>query len=112
MRGGEIFVPLVGAAPILDLARAVVEAHGTYLPGHICTGLRPGERLHETLISADEAANTYDRGGHYRIEPASCSWNEDRDPQGNSALVEAGFAYTSDTNPEQFTVEELRRLIA
>lgn len=123
MRGGEVFVPKVGSAPILDLASAVVEtplfwpATGTiapipYAPGHICTGLRPGERLHETLISADEAANTYDRGGHYRIEPASCSWNEDRDPQGNSALVEAGFAYTSDTNPEQFTVEELRRLIA
>ena len=68
MRGGETFVPVIGSAPILDLARAVVEANGTYAPGHIETGLKPGERLHETLISAEEGIDTRMVNGAYVIK--------------------------------------------
>jgi len=109
MQGGEIFVPKVPSAPILDLARAVVEGPGTYAPGHIETGLRPGERLHETLISEDEAAQTIDRGDVFVIEPQAPVW---RPPIPYGTVIRPMAAYRSDTNPKQCSVEQLRRLIA
>lgn len=109
MQGGEIFVPQVPSAPILDLARAVVETDGPYAPGHICTGLKPGERLHETLISDDEATHTVERDGRYVILPEAASWRD----EGRFAPTHGtGKAYRSDTNPSRYTVEGLRRLIA
>lgn len=110
MVGGEIFVPKVPSAPILDLARAVVEGNGTYAPGHIETGLRPGERLHETLISSDEARDTADMRTHYLIEPTERTWRTDKGWK-PALAVPAGFSYRSDNNPEQYTVEQLRDLI-
>ena len=109
MQGGEIFVPMAGAAPILDLARAVVEGAGTYAPGHGVTGLRPGERLHETLISADEARHTILRTGHYVIRPEAVTWG---DPILPGEPMPEGWTLRSDTNPVQLTVDDLRRMIA
>jgi UDP-N-acetylglucosamine 4,6-dehydratase len=109
MRGGEIFVPMIGSAPILDLARAVAMPCGdVYAPGHVVTGLRPGERLHETLISEDEARHTIERAGHYVIRPESVTWG---DPPLPGVLVPEGFTYRSDTNPRRLTVDTLRRMI-
>lgn len=109
MRGGEIFIPKCGSAAVLTLARAVAEqpAGSTYFPGHVGTGLLPGERRHETLISEDERALTIDRGTHYVIAPAAPSW-------GDVWPVAQGIdaPYRSDTNPEQLTVDDLRRMIA
>ena len=112
MRGGEVFVPLAGSAPILDLARAVVEQDGQpYAPGHVCTGLRAGERLHETLISPDEARTTYRRGDVYVIEPQYETWGRpvawDLTPPASD-----GFSYRSDTNPQRLSVAELKALVA
>ncbi len=109
MQGGEIFVPQVPSAPILDLARAVVETSGPYAPGHTCTGLKPGERLHETLISEDEAGHTVDRNGRFVILPQGATW---RDEGRYTPTHGIGTAYRSDTNPARYTVEGLRRLIA
>lgn len=114
MRGGEVYVPKCKAAPILDLARAVVEGHGTYAPGHVCTGLRRGEKLHELLISDDETSVTYDRGDVFVIEP-EVTW-DDVKPQHDlterlAHLTRPVAAYRSDTAP-RWTVEELRRMIA
>jgi UDP-N-acetylglucosamine 4,6-dehydratase len=109
MRGGEVFVPRIGAAPVLDLARAVVEANGTpYAPGHVVTGLRPGEKLHELLISSDEARHTHDTGTHYVIEPESRTW--DAVPPLAAPLVPEDFAYASDT-ARRLTVDEMRRML-
>lgn len=109
MQGGEIFVPKVPSASILTLARAVVETNGTYAPGHICTGLKPGERLHETLISEDEAKHTAEYNARYVILPENATWrNAGRD----TPTPGIGMAYRSDTNPQTYTVEQLRRLLA
>jgi UDP-N-acetylglucosamine 4,6-dehydratase len=109
MRGGEVFVSKVGSATVLDLARAVV-GPALYAPGHVETGLRPGERLHETLISQDEARNTYDAGGHYIIEPEARTWG-DVAPR-DLPRVPDDFSYRSDTNDQQLSVEQLREMIA
>ena len=106
MRGGEVFVPKIGAAPVLDLARALVEREGTYQPGHIETGLRAGEKLHELLIGSDEARSVTDHGTYYRIEPTR-TW-EDAVPGGGEPVPQ-GFSYSSETAP-QLSVERLRAM--
>ena len=109
MRGGEIFIPRVGSASVLDLARAVVERDGQpYAPGHVVTGLRPGERLHETLISEDEARHTVEQNGRYVILPENATWGDQTRPYAAVPIA----PYRSDTNPQQLTVAELRSMIA
>lgn len=122
MQGGDVFVPKVGSSSVLDLARAVVEIDGTpYTPGHVVTGLRPGERLHETLISEEEGPSTFDYGTHYVIESESPTWSTgsaltrmyarmEHDP--NSRPVRCSAAYRSDSNRQCLTVEELQAMIA
>lgn len=109
MRGGEVLVPKVGSATVLDLARAVV-GPALYAPGHVETGFRPGERMHETLISPDEGRHTFDAGTHYVIEPEARPWGEV--PPLNLPRMDEDFSYRSDTNPQQLTVEELRSMVA
>lgn len=109
MRGGEVLIPKVGAAPILTLAAAVAPGH----PYRV-TGLRRGEKLHETLVAEDEAPNTYDHGTHYVIEPDR-TWETDMKPQHDLAprypKVPAGFAYRSDT-AHPLTADQLRGMLA
>jgi len=104
MRGGEVFVPRIGAAPLATVAEAVA-------PGctHRVVGNRGAEKQHEELIGADEAPYTHDAGTHFVIEPAVVSW-EDRTPSPHPR-VRDGFRYTSDT-ARTLTVPELRRMIA
>lgn len=110
MRGGEVFIPKIGGSTILDLARAVVEVDGTYAPGHVCTGLRPGEKLHEGLVSEDEARSCWDHGTHYRIEPIR-TWEHPTGWRAHTNRVPDGWTYRSDT-AQRLTVEQLRRMIA
>jgi UDP-N-acetylglucosamine 4,6-dehydratase len=105
MRGSEVFIPKIGRANILELARAVAPDCNVNL-----IGLRPGEKLHETLITEDESRSTYDCGTHYVIEPDSRSWG-DVLPL-NAPKVPEGFSYRSDTNPQGFSPDELRKLVA
>lgn len=90
MRGGEVIVPKIGAASILDLAEAV--APGSRFRG---VGIRPGEKLHETLITEDESRTTYDAGTHFVIEPEGRTWG-DVAPL-TLPRVPVGFQYRSDT---------------
>ena len=106
MRGGEVFVPVIGGAPILDLARAVVETNGTYGPGHVCMGLRESEKLHETLVSDEEARHTYSHGSHLIIEPTTRTWGEQGTPNGEPLAA----GYHSHTGP-RLTVQQLRGMI-
>lgn len=105
MRGGEVFVGRVPSAPLLTLVEAVAPDAKMAV-----TGLRSNERLHETLISSDEAPYTYQAPGFYVIEPATRTWGT------VSALpypkVPADFTYRSDTNPYQLSVSEMRQLVA
>lgn len=103
MRGGEVFVPKIGRAWVTDLAEAVA-------PGapRTVTGLRPGEKLHETLITEDEARTTYDDGECYVMEPEAVTW-ETRPPS-SRPWVGPGFTYRSDRG-SMLTPEDLRRML-
>lgn len=104
MRGGDLFVPLIGAASILALAKAV----GPHC--HIREiGIRPGEKLHETLITDHEARSTYDAGSHYVIDSESRTWGDV--PPLPYPKVPADFSYRSDTVPP-LTHEQLLKMIA
>jgi len=104
MHGGEIFVPKIPSMKISDLAE-------TLAPGcerkHV--GIRPGEKLHEVLISEDEARHSVELEDMYVIQPAHAWW--DRAHWAGSRSLPDGFRYTSDTNPQWLSSAEMRKLI-
>lgn len=99
MRGGEVFVPKMPSMKITDLAEAIAPGVPTRI-----TGIRPGEKIHETLVTADESRHAVDCGDHFEIRPSFASWQADY--QGGDELP-PGFFYSSDTNPEWLDVAEL-----
>ncbi|MGH9529723.1 MAG: UDP-N-acetylglucosamine 4,6-dehydratase (inverting) [Terriglobales bacterium] len=104
MRGGEIFIPKIPSMKLIDMARAV--APGCELE---CIGIRSGEKLHEVLLSEDEARNTIETDDMYVVQPTHTWWQKGNWKQGR-ALPE-GFRYSSDTNPQWLTREGLFALI-
>lgn len=106
MTGGETFVPKAGAAPVVDVASAITPM---WRHKYLCTGLRAGEKLHETLISADEAERTIDVGGYYVIRPAHQTW-DDTFTQAYSH-VPANFSLRSDTTDHRLDMDALTRMV-
>ena len=106
MKGGEIFVKKIPSMNILDIAEAVAPGGKREI-----VGIRPGEKLHEQMISPEDAPHTYDCGDHYRILPAINNWSETEEMIGTGAKVPEGFSYASDTNSEWMTVDTLRAWI-
>jgi UDP-N-acetylglucosamine 4,6-dehydratase len=103
MRGGEIFVPKIPSMKIVDLASAMApEARQKVV------GIRPGEKLHEMMISADDARTTVDLGDRYAIEPAFAEYS--RRPFEGPSLAE-GFSYASDSNDEWLSGQALLALL-
>src|SRR5690554_5778965 len=105
--GGEIFVPKIPSYRIMDVAKAI---------GPDCEypiiGIRPGEKVHEEMITPSDSFYTYDLGKYFTILPATHKWKlEDFIAKFNAKLVPQGFAYTSGDNVEWETVESLRTLI-
>lgn len=105
--GGEVFIPRVPSMKIVDLARAI-EPDCTFK----IIGIRPGEKVHETLISGDESRNTKIDGDNYVILPQFFDTREVHCQYDKLSSVPEGFAYTSDTNQQWLTVEQLKRVIA
>ena len=110
MQGGELFVPKIPSARIVDLATALAPD----LPQRQ-VGIRPGEKLHEMMISRDDSPHTLEFAHHYVIAPAM-SFNQPCDysldglgEQGRP--VEPGFEYLSDSNPDYLDVAALRQLV-
>ena len=106
MEGGEIFVPKIPSTTIVDLATAIAPSAKQEV-----IGIRPGEKLHEEMISSHDSERTVDFGDRYAILPNRRAWG------GQSSAVEApslrqGFAYQSDTNDWFLSVEEIRELLA
>jgi UDP-N-acetylglucosamine 4,6-dehydratase len=96
MRGGEIFVPKIPSMRVVDMARAL--GGGCELRE---VGIRPGEKLHEVMVPADEASHTRDMEDHYVILPAFQHWEERRRPDDyGGAPVPEGFVYSSDRNTD------------
>ena len=99
MHGGEIFVPKIPSMKMTDLAEAMAPG----MPIKV-VGIRPGEKLHEIMISADDARGTVDLGDRYALEPAFVEYP--REPLSGAALEE-GFSYVSDTNSDWLTGDAL-----
>ena len=111
MHGGEVFVPKIPSARITDLAEAI----GPGLPIREI-GIRPGEKLHEVMVPADDARLTLDFPDHYVIQP-SISFNVHPDFSINATgergrPIDEDFEYNSGTNTWFLTVPEIRELIA
>lgn len=105
--GGELFVPKIPSYRIMDIAEAI----GPECEKKI-VGIRPGEKLHEEMISASDSYNTYDLGKYYVIYPKSLSSKlEELIDLYDAKKVEPGFHYDSKTNSEFETVGSLRKLI-
>jgi len=105
--GGELYVPKIPSYKILDVAEAI---------GPECkkmvTGIRPGEKVHEEMITASDSFYTYDLGKYYVIIPTMHSWKiEDFISRFNAVKVPYGFSYNSGENTEWETIESLRSLI-
>lgn len=105
MHGGEVFVPKIPSMTIKNLAEAV--APGCEIE---IIGIRPGEKLHEVLISEDEARHTVELEDRFVIQPVHPWWSEDNN--GGGRIIIDGFRYTSDHNPLAMTVTELKALVA
>lgn len=106
--GGEIFIPKIPSYRIVDVVKAIAPN----LP-LVEVGIRPGEKLHEEMITVTDAMNTIDLGPYYAILP-SVAFNhkyEDYVNHHNAVKVPEGFHYSSDTNTEWETVESMREKI-
>ena len=107
MEGGEIYVKKIPSMNIKDIAAAVApEAK------HEIIGIRPGEKLHEQMISAEDSHYTYEYAEHFKILPAIHSWHEDFERIKNGTRGPEGFVDSSDNNKEWMGVEALRQWIA
>ncbi len=105
--GGEIFVPKIPSYKIMDIAEAI----GPDCE-HKVVGIRPGEKVHEEMITPSDSFYTYDLGKYYTILPSRPKWKlDDFINAFNAEKVENGFAYNSGTNDDWETVESLRSLI-
>ncbi len=105
--GGEVFIPKIPSYKIMDIAQAI----GPDCE-HKIIGIRPGEKIHEEMITSSDSFFTYDLGKYYVIIPQTPSWNvEDFKNHFDASIVPEGFAYDSETNTQWETVESLRQLI-
>jgi UDP-N-acetylglucosamine 4,6-dehydratase/5-epimerase len=105
--GGELFVPKIPSYKVVDVATAI---------GPDCqqkeVGIRPGEKLHEEMITVSDAVNTYDIGKYYVILPQQTIFNRDKFIKHfNAKLVDPNFSYNSGDNEEWETTESLRELL-
>ncbi len=105
--GGELFVPKIPSYHIIDVAKAIAPNIE-----HRVVGIRPGEKIHEEMITTSDAFNTYDLGSYYAILPTVTNWKlEEFIDTFNAKKVPVGFSYNSGQNTHWVNAEELRKLI-
>lgn len=104
MRGGELYVPRIPSMHIMDLAAAIAPDSRT-----VEVGIRPGEKIHEEMISEDDARRTFRRDDRYVVAPTLALWGGYVDPVGEP--VDPTFSYRSDTNTEWLGIDELRTIL-
>jgi len=110
MRGGELFVPKIPSYKILDVAKAIAPDCKYEI-----VGIRPGEKLHEEMITETDALNSVEFEKYFVILPSTNLWNVDKfRKESNSSvgkMCEYGFSYNSSTNKDYLTVNDLKELI-
>lgn len=104
MRGGEVFVPKIPSMKVIDLAKAIAPEASLEI-----VGIRPGEKLHEVLISEDEARNTVENARMYIVRPPETLWERALDYEGNP--LADGFRFSSDSNPTWLDLAGIKRLV-
>ena len=104
MRGGEVFVPKIPSMKVIDLARAIAPNAEVSV-----IGIRPGEKLHEVLVSEDEARNTLERENMYVVKPPETLWERSLHYDGKP--LPEGFRYSSDTNEHWLDVEGIQKFV-
>ncbi len=108
MRGGEIFVPKIPSMAMPDLVQAMAPGAGVKV-----VGIRPGEKLHEIMVGADDARQTVDLGDRYAIEPSFVEYTRKPfGPEDGARPVDESFAYASDNNDDWLTPERLTAMLA
>jgi len=108
MKGGEVLVPKIPSMNIMDLARAIGPECRTEI-----VGVRPGEKLHEVMVPEDDARHTVEYEDSYAIMPSFHNWDATAYLNSNGGkLCAEGFRYSSDTNTQWLTVEQLRKMVA
>jgi UDP-N-acetylglucosamine 4,6-dehydratase len=107
MRGGEVFVPKIPSMNVMELARAIAPECRTEV-----VGIRPGEKLHEVLITEDDARNTVEYERHFAILPSFRGWGSQEAPadDGGRPCAES-FEYRSDKNTQWLAGDDLRRML-
>ena len=104
-KGGETFISKIPSFKITDLAEAM-------MPG--CKikeiGIRPGEKLHEIMVTTEDSFTTYEYDRHFIVYP-QMTWNNKQQPDMSGRKVEEGFSYSSGSNTEWLSVEQLRELL-
>ncbi|MBY9074498.1 UDP-N-acetylglucosamine 4,6-dehydratase (inverting) [Nocardioides sp. WL0053] len=104
MQGGELYVPRIPSMKITDLAQAIAPGAAMH-----DVGLRPGEKLHEEMISPEEGRRALRVGERYVLQPDLGTWGYE--PPADGKLMEPGFAYRSDSNDEWFTRDDITRIL-
>jgi len=105
--GGELFVPKIPSYKVTDVAEAIAPDCKKEV-----IGIRPGEKIHEEMITSSDSYTTYDLGTYYAILPQVARWDlNDFIKQFNAVKVKEGFQYNSGQNTEWLSVEEIRTLV-
>jgi UDP-N-acetylglucosamine 4,6-dehydratase len=108
MHGGEIFVPKIPSLHVVDLARAIAPDCPTEI-----VGIRPGEKLHEVMVSEDDAHHTVEYADYYAILPSFLDWDTRQYLKNNGGrFCPDGFRYASDNNDQWLSVRQLEELVA
>lgn len=102
MEGGEIYVKKIPSIKVVDIAKAIAPKAKIKI-----IGIRPGEKLHEQMISSEDSNSTYEYPDYYKILPQIYDWNKDSLLIKNGKKVPEGFVYSSDNNPDWMTKSEL-----
>ena len=104
MSGGELYVPRIPSMKVVDLAEAIAPGAPT-----VDIGIRPGEKLHEEMISAEDSRRTVRRADRYVVQPTLAIWGDFKEADGEA--VPDGFSYISDTNDMWLGVDEIRTML-
>lgn len=104
-KGGETFISRIPSFKVTDLAEAMAPGIKT-----IETGIRPGEKLHEVMVTSEDSMTTYEYDKHFIIYP-QMFWQESKRPNPSGKKVEEGFYYSSGNNTQWLTVEQIRELL-
>jgi UDP-N-acetylglucosamine 4,6-dehydratase/5-epimerase len=104
MQGGELYVPQIPSMKIIDLAEAISPGTATHV-----VGLRPGEKLHEEMISPEEGRRALQLDDRYVLQPDLATWGYT--PPADGKPVPPGFFYRSDSNDDWFTREDIAKFL-